>query len=212
MLIVPKGTVLNPSPGLAVSGGNVETSQRVVDVLYGAFNLAAASQGTMNNFLFGREDGRGRQYYETIGGGSGAVEGHDGASAVQVHMTNTRLTDPEVFEFRFPEVRIEAFTIRRGSGGAGRFRGGDGVDRRIRFLQPSRITLLSERRNRPPYGIKGGAPGACGENLLVRADGSTVDLAGKTSRSVEPGDLVVIRTPGGGGFGRPQEVASDVPI
>ncbi len=203
-LMVPEGTVLNPRPGSAVSGGNVETSQRVVDVLYGALGVAAASQGTMNNFLFGRRDGTGRQYYETIGGGSGALEGHDGASGVQVHMTNTRLTDPEILESRFPEVRIERFTIRRGSGGAGRFRGGDGVERAIRFLEPREITILSERRNRAPYGLHGGDPGAKGQNLLIGADGETQDLGGKVSRSVHPGDLVVIRTPGGGGFGRPE--------
>ena len=199
---IPQGCLLNPSPGAAVVGGNVETSQRVVDVLLGALGIAAASQGTMNNFLFGREDGRGKQYYETIAGGSGATDRHSGASAVQVHMTNTRITDPEVLEQRFPEVRLERFAIRRGSGGKGRHRGGDGVIRAVRFLEPRKVSILSERRAYPPYGLVGGGPGAKGRNILIRRDGTSENLGGKVERVVKAGELVIIKTPGGGGFGR----------
>ena len=198
---IPQGCLLNPSPDAAVVGGNVETSQRVVDVLLGALGMAAASQGTMNNFLFGREDGQGRQYYETIAGGSGAVDGHPGASAVQVHMTNTRITDPEVLEQRFPELRLERFAIRRGSGGKGRYRGGDGVIREIRFLEPRKVSILSERRVYPPYGMAGGRPGARGRNLLVRRNGQVGALPGKVELVVRPGEKIVIKTPGGGGYG-----------
>jgi len=201
-LIVPDGCLLNPRHGAAVGGGNVETSQRIVDVLYGALGVAAASQGTMNNFLFGKTDGSGRQYYETIGGGSGAVEGNAGASAVQVHMTNTRITDPEVLEHRYPEVLIERFEIRRGSGGAGRYRGGDGVIRSIRFLKPREVTILSQRRVSRPYGLKGGSAGQKGQNLLVKTDGTIRKLGGKTTLKIQAGETVVIKTPGGGGFGK----------
>ena len=199
---IPKGCLLNPSPDAAVVGGNVETSQRVVDALLGALGIAAASQGTMNNFLFGREDDRGKQYYETIAGGSGAIYGHSGASAVQVHMTNTRITDPEVLEQRFPEIRLERFAIRRGSGGKGSYRGGDGVIREVRFLEPRKISILSERRAYPPYGLAGGRPGARGRNILIRRDGITENLGGKVERVVRAGERVIIKTPGGGGFGR----------
>ncbi|MDP8224783.1 MAG: hydantoinase B/oxoprolinase family protein [Candidatus Lernaella stagnicola] len=202
-LVVPEGSLLHPRPGAAVAGGNVETSQRIVDALYGALGVAAASQGTMNNFLFGRPDGGGRQYYETIAGGAGAVDGRAGASAVQVHMTNTRITDPEVLEYRYPEIRVERFTIRRGSGGAGRYRGGDGVIRAFRFLEPRRITILSERRSRAPYGLQGGKSGQPGVNRLRDEHGERV-LPGHVTITVTAGAVVEIETPGGGGFGRPE--------
>ena len=198
---IPEGSLLNPSPEAAVVGGNVETSQRVVDVLLGALGMAAASQGTMNNFLFGRADGKGKQYYETVAGGSGAADGHPGASAVQVHMTNTRATDPEVLEQRFPELRLERFVIRRGSGGKGKFRGGNGTIREMKFLEPRKVSILSERRIYPPYGMAGGNPGAKGKNQLVKKDGQQVNLRGKVERVIRAGETVIIKTPGGGGFG-----------
>ncbi len=189
-----------PSPAHlpAVAAGNVETSQRIVDVLLGALGLAAASQGTMNNFLFGDNT---FGYYETICGGSGATADADGASAVQVHMTNTRLTDPEILERRYP-VRLHEFAIRHGSGGPGRHRGGDGTIRRVEFLKPADVTILSQRRGpHPPYGLAGGQPGALGRNTLLRADGSREPLPGMAHLSVAPGDTITIETPGGGGFG-----------
>ena len=197
---IPDGNLLKPNANAAVAGGNVETSQRIVDVLYGALDIAAASQGTMNNVLFGSPDGTGAQYYETIAGGAGAVNGAHGASAVQVHMTNTRMTDVEVLEQRFPAVRIERFEIRRGSGGNGAWRGGDGVIRSYRFLQPQALTVLSERRTRGPFGLRGGKPGAPGQNLLMRSNGRIENLGSKAHVLVAPGDRLEIRTPGGGGF------------
>ena len=192
------GTLLPPEELPAMAGGNVETSQRVVDVLLGALGIAAASQGTMNNLIFGDAT---FGYYETICGGSGATAVGPGASAVQVHMTNTRLTDPEVLERRYP-VRLHEFSIRRGSGGAGRHRGGDGTIRRLEFLRPVELSLLSQRRGpHPPYGMAGGGPGALGRNTVLRADGSSEPLGGISHLSVLAGDIVVIETPGGGGFG-----------
>jgi 5-oxoprolinase (ATP-hydrolysing) len=193
-LIVPEGSMLNPRHPAAVVAGNVETSQVVVDALYGALGVLAASQGTMNNFTFGDAT---RQYYETIAGGSGAGPGFDGASAVQTHMTNSRLTDPEVLETRFP-VLLEQFRIRRGSGGEGRWGGGDGVIRRIRFREPMTAAVLSNHRRVPPFGARGGAPGALGRNAVERADGSVEPLG-----EMRPGDVFVIETPGGGGYGAP---------
>ncbi len=200
--------LLNPEPGPtpelspAVAGGNVETSQRVVDVLLGALGLAGASQGTMNNVVFGDAT---FGYYETVCGGSGATADGPGASAVQVHMTNTRLTDPEILERRYP-VRVREFSIRRGSGGRGRHRGGDGVVRRLEFLRPLTLSLLTQRRGpHPPYGMAGGRPGALGHNLLIRLDGTRIELPGIIQLSVEPGDTLVIETPGGGGFGKLQD-------
>ncbi|MBC6983515.1 hydantoinase B/oxoprolinase family protein [Caulobacter sp. 17J80-11] len=197
-LIVPEGSMLNPRYPAAVVAGNVETSQAVCDVLYGALGVLAAAQGTMNNFTFG--DDR-RQYYETICGGSGAGPDFDGASAVQTHMTNSRLTDPEVLETRFP-VLVEAFSIRRGSGGAGAHRGGDGVVRKIRFLEPMTAGILSNRRRVPPFGLKGGEPAAVGVNRVERADGTVEKLAGTAAVEMAPGDVFVIETPGGGGYGK----------
>ncbi len=183
----------------AVAGGNVETSQRVVDVLLGALGLAGASQGTMNNLLFGDAT---FGYYETICGGSGATADGPGAGAVQVHMTNTRMTDPEILERRFP-IRIRKFAVRRGSGGAGRNRGGDGTLRELEFLRPLTVSLITQRRGpHPPYGTAGGASGALGRNRLVRRDGTTVDLPGIIQLAVEAGDVLLLDTPGGGGFGQ----------
>ncbi len=201
-LIVPEGSMLNPRYPAAVVAGNVETSQAVVDALYGALGVLAASQGTMNNFTFGDDA---RQYYETIAGGSGAGlnsdgRGFDGTSAVQTHMTNSRLTDPEVLETRFP-VLLEEFSIRRGSGGAGRWTGGDGAMRRVRFLEPMTAAILSNRRRVPPFGSDGGQPGATGVNRIERADGTIEPLGSTAEVAMTPGDVFVIETPGGGGFG-----------
>jgi 5-oxoprolinase (ATP-hydrolysing) len=192
-----------PEDCAAVVGGNVETSQRVVDVLLGALGLAAASQGTMNNLLFGDAT---FGYYETICGGSGATADSDGADAVHTHMTNTRLTDPEVLEARYP-VRLHEFSIRRGSGGAGKHRGGDGVTRRIEFLKPLTLSILSQRRGPyPPYGLAGGHPGALGKNTLQRVGQtflSAEQLPGLVQTEVQHGDILTIETPGGGGWGAP---------
>jgi 5-oxoprolinase (ATP-hydrolysing) len=203
-LIVPDGCLLNPTPGVAVAGGNVETSQRVVDVLLGALGVAAASQGTMNNFTFGSAHGQGRQYYETIAGGSGATATHDGASGVQVHMTNTRITDVEILEHRFPEVRVEQFALRKNSGGNGNRKGGDGVVRAIRFDQPREVSLLTQRRVLAPYAMNGGTSAKCGQNILVDSKGNQTTLPGKAFVKVEPGETIVIKTPGGGGWGAPK--------
>ncbi len=198
-LIVPEASMLNPHYPSAVVAGNVETSQVVTNTLYLALGQQAASQGTMNNFTFGNEH---YQYYETLCGGTGAGPGFAGASAVHSHMTNSRLTDPEVLEWRFP-VRLEAFAIRRSSGGQGRWPGGDGVVRRIRFLEPMVAAVLANHRRRGPPGLAGGEPGACGRQWLEHADGQSEPLAGSDSRAVKPGDVVVIETPGGGGYGPP---------
>jgi len=194
-LIVPEPSLLAPGRGRAVAGGNVETSQRVVDVLLGAAGLLAGSQGTMNNLSFG--DGS-YGYYETIAGGAGAGNGFHGASAVHVHMTNTRITDAEVLERRFP-VRVLEHAVRRGSGGDGEFRGGDGVRRRLAFLAPTRVSILSERRSRGAFGLAQGGAGAPGQNLHNAAP-----LPGAAAFDVAPGDEVTLLTPGGGGYGPPQ--------
>jgi 5-oxoprolinase (ATP-hydrolysing) len=197
-LIIPEGSMLKPRPPAAVVAGNVETSQVVTDALYGATGRLAAAQGTMNNFTFGDAT---RQYYETICGGSGAGPGFDGTSAVQTHMTNSRLTDPEVLEFRYPVI-LEDFRIREGSGGEGRWRGGDGVVRRIRFREPMTASLLANRRRVAPFGLEGGGPGALGKGRVERANGEVVELPATAEVQVGPGDVFVIETPGGGGFGR----------
>ncbi|MCB2107527.1 MAG: hydantoinase B/oxoprolinase family protein, partial [Rhodobacteraceae bacterium] len=189
----------DPNDCAAVVGGNVETSQRIVDVLLGALSLSAASQGTMNNFLFGNES---FGYYETICGGAGATASAPGTDAVHTHMTNTRITDPEVLEQRYP-VRVREFSIRSQSGGAGFHGGGDGVNREIEFLSPLTVSLLTQRREFPPYGLSGGGPGKCGENSLYRANGESTILRGCDQVTVEPGDRICIRTPGGGGYGAP---------
>ena len=196
-LIIPEGTLLNPRYPAAVVAGNTEVSQAITDCLYGALGLLASSQGTMNNFLYGNAR---HQNYETICGGTGAGPDHPGTDAVHSHMTNTRMTDPEVLEQRFP-VRLEEFAIRRGSGGHGRFPGGAGVVRRLRFLEPMTATLISSHRVTEPYGLAGGGPGARGRNRLLRADGRVIALRGDDEVQVQAGDQIVIETPGGGGYG-----------
>ncbi len=196
-IIVPEGSLLNPARGAAVVAGNVETSQIVVDALYGALGALAASQGTMNNFTFGDDA---RQYYETIAGGSGAGATFDGAAAVQTHMTNSRLTDPEVLEARFP-VLVESFAVRRGSGGSGAHRGGDGAVRRIRFRAPMTAAILSNRRATAPFGVASGGNGQAGVNRVERANGVVETLGATAETQMEIGDVFVIETPGGGGFG-----------
>jgi len=205
-VIVPQGCLLNPRHPAAVVAGNVETSQCVTDALYGALGVMSASQGTMNNFTFGNAR---HQYYETIAGGSGAgilsggndqVQGFEGTSCVQTHMTNSRLTDPEVLEWRYP-VRIDSFAIRQGSGGDGRWRGGDGAVRRVRFLEPMTAAILSGHRRVAPYGMAGGLPGAVGRNAVERADGQITELDACASVEMNAGDVFIIETPGGGGYG-----------
>ena len=210
-LVVPESSLLWPKPPAAVVAGNVETSQAVVNALYGALGVMAAAQGTMNNLSFG--DGE-RQYYETICGGAGAGRDRDGtgfagASAVQTHMTNSRLTDVEILEERFP-VRLERFQIRQGSGGAGRWRGGDGVERWLRFLAPQTVCVLSGSRRVPPFGLAGGEPGQPGENGIQRAGGAWEPLAGRAQVEMGAGDLLRIATPGGGGFGAADASANNV--
>jgi 5-oxoprolinase (ATP-hydrolysing) len=198
-IVVPPGSILDPPPGSAVVGGNVETSQRIVDVLLGALGKVAASQGTMNNVAFGDES---FGYYETIGGGAGAGEGFDGASGVHTHMTNTRVTDAEVLEARHP-VRLLRFALRRGSGGAGRWRGGDGLVREYEFRAPVTVSLLSERRATAPYGLAGGEPGMRGSNRVERRGGAIEEHPGCSTVRVESGDRLSVETPGGGGYGPP---------
>ena len=196
---VPEGSMLAPNYPAAVVAGNVETAQMVTDTLYGALKTMAAAQGTMNNFTFG--SGR-WQYYETICGGSGAGPTFDGTSCVHTNMTNTRLTDPEILEWRYPVV-LERFEIRRGSGGAGRHRGGDGSLRRIKFLEPMTAAIVSGHRKVPPYGMAGGSPGACGRTWIERCDGTIFELASCDEIEMMPGDIFVIQTPSGGGYGEP---------
>ena len=198
-IVVPPGSMLDPVFPAAVAAGNVETSQAVTAALLGALGAAAASQGTMNNLTFGDER---YQYYETLCGGAGAGPSWDGCSAVHTHMTNSRLTDPEVLESRYP-VRVEEFAVRRGSGGAGAHRGGDGVVRRLRFLEPLTAAIVSSGRRVAPYGLAGGLPGLCGRNAVERAGGTVEELPGIAEASLAPGDVLVIETPGGGGYGEP---------
>ena len=206
---IPEGSMLRPRYPAAVVAGNVETSMCITDALYGALGVLACSQGTMNNFTFGNER---YQYYETVAGGSGAgvyerspeglLRGFDGADVVQTHMTNSRLTDPEVLEWRFP-VRLESFEVRKGSGGRGRWRGGDGAVRRIRFLEPMTAAILSGHRRVPPHGLAGGAPGEPGRNYVIRADGSRSGLGPYDQTEMAANDQFVIESPGGGGYGDP---------
>lgn len=197
-LRLPEASLLNPAYPAAVVAGNVETSQAIVDALYAALGVLAASQGTMNNLSFG--DGQ-RQYYETLCGGAGAGPNHAGASGVHTHMTNSRLTDPEVLEQAYP-VRVESFGLRHGSGGAGRWRGGEGVIRRLRFLAPMQGNLIASRRRVAPHGLDGGGPGQCGEQWLEQADGCCTPLPGIGAFTLAAGDVLGIATPGGGGFGK----------
>jgi 5-oxoprolinase (ATP-hydrolysing) len=180
-----------------VVAGNVETSQCITDALYGALGVLAASQGTMNNFTFGNQR---YQYYETVAGGSGAGQGFQGADVVQTHMTNSRLTDPEVLEWRYP-VRLESFEIRHGSGGRGRWRGGHGGVRRVRFLEPMTAAILSGHRLVQPHGLAGGEAGRAGHNFVQRAAGGVTELGPFDQTEMAAGDVFVIESPGGGGYG-----------
>ena len=209
-VIAPEGTIVNARPPAAVCGGNVETSQRIVDVLYKSLAAAlpgripAASQGTMNNFTFGGVDPRAGQpvaYYETVSGGMGARPTMDGLSGIHTHMTNSMNTPVEALEHAYP-VQVLRYSLRPGSGGDGKWRGGDGVIREIRFLTRAQVTLLSDRREFPPYGLNGGENGHTGLNVLVRKDGRKEQLASKFSTWVEAGDVLSIQTPGGGGWGK----------
>ena len=207
-LVVPAGCLLNPRAPAAVVAGNVETSQVVVNALFAALGVMAAAQGTMNNLIFGNHR---CQYYETICGGSGAGRladgrGFPGASAVQTHMTNSRLTDPEILEERLP-VRLELFAVRHGSGGGGRWPGGDGVVRQLRFLEPVTVSLLTGARQVAPFGLAGGGAAACGQNQLLHGDGRVDSLAGLAECQLQPGDAVRVCTPGGGGYGAAEEVS-----
>lgn len=201
-IIIPEGTFLSPAPGAAVVAGNTEVSQAVCNALFGALDTLSCSQATMNNFLFGDAT---RQYYETICGGTGAGPDFAGTSAVHSHMTNTRMTDPEVLELRYP-VRLEEFAIRRGSGGAGAHRGGDGAIRRIRFLEPMTAVIVASRRNVAPFGLHGGQDGAAGRQYVERADGTREVLTGTDQAALQPGDAFIIETPGGGGFGHSEAI------
>ena len=196
-LVVPTGSMLDPVFPAAVAAGNVETSQAITSALFGALGVVAASQTTMNNLTFGDER---YQYYETICGGAGAGPTWDGCSAVHTHMTNSRLTDPEVLEWRYP-VRVDEFAVRRGSGGAGAHHGGDGVERRLRFLEPLTAALVTSSRRVAPYGLAGGLPGALGRNAIARAEGSVEELPGVAQAAMRPGDVLIVQTPGGGGYG-----------
>jgi len=206
-IIIPEGSMLAPKYPAAVVAGNVETSQAVTDALFGALGVLAASQGTMNNVTFGNDR---HQYYETVCGGSGAGSDFDGTSAVHTHMTNTRLTDPEVLEWRYP-VLLESFGIRHGSGGAGRHKGGDGTLRRLRFLEDMEVIILSNHRIVAPYGVAGGAPGQCGRNWVERTDGSRDEMTAMDKRKVVAGDVFVLQTPTGGGYGPPMERVEPAP-
>ncbi|MGC0143317.1 hydantoinase B/oxoprolinase family protein [Pseudactinotalea sp. Z1732] len=198
-IIIPEGSMLAPTYPAAVVAGNVETSQAITGALYAALGVQAEGAGTMNNVTFGNDE---HQYYETLSSGSGAGDGFDGTDVVQTHMTNSWLTDPEVLEWRLP-VRVDAYQIRRGSGGAGRFRGGDGGRRRLQFTQDVTVTVLSGHRRIPPYGMAGGQPGALGRHWVEHPDGSTTEMAGCDSVDASAGDTFVIETPGGGGYGSP---------
>ncbi|HBU97725.1 hydantoinase B/oxoprolinase family protein [Thalassospira lucentensis] len=197
-LIVPEGSMLNPVYPAAVVAGNVETSQHVTDTLYAALGVMSGAQGTMNNFTWGNDT---HQYYETICGGSGAGPGFDGTSGVHTHMTNSRLTDPEVLEWRFP-VMLESFEIRQNSGGNGEFKGGNGTTRRVRFLEDMTASILSNHRRVPNQAVAGGEPGKLGRNAIERVDGTVEELKGTDGAQMHPGDVFIIETPGGGGYGK----------
>ena len=198
---IPAGSLLDPSVAAAVVGGNVLTSQRVTDVVLKAFGVAAASQGCMNNFTFG-DDTFG--YYETVGGGAGAGATWHGQSGVHTHMTNTRITDPEILERRYP-LLLRQFAVRRGSGGRGRFNGGDGLIREVEFLKTLNVAILSERRVYAPFGLEGGEDGLRGRNIFIHKDGRQIYMGAKNEIVARPGDRFRIETPGGGGFGRSEE-------
>jgi 5-oxoprolinase (ATP-hydrolysing) len=195
--IIPENSLLNPSPDAGVVGGNVLTSQRVVDVVLKAFSACAASQGCMNNLTFGDKK---FGYYETIAGGAGAGPTWEGRSGIHTHCTNTRITDPEILERRYP-ILLREFSIRKGSGGKGKHRGGDGVIREMEPLRPLIVSILSERRVLQPYGMCGGEPGTCGRNLLIRNNGVTVNIGGRCSTDWNVGERLRLETPGAGGYG-----------
>ena len=198
---IPDPSMLSPSPEAAVVAGNVETSSRITDVLLRAFGAVAGAQGTMNNLTFGDAS---FGYYETVGGGSGAGHDWDGKDAVHAHMSNTRITDAEILERRYP-ILLREFSIRPGSGGRGRHHGGNGVIREIEFLKPMTAAIVSERRVIAPYGLEGGEPGALGRNLWLRVTGQTVNLGGRNEVPISPGDRIRLETPGGGGYGTPSQ-------
>jgi len=199
-IVIPEKTMISPEYPAAVISGNTEVSQAITDCLFGALGVLASSQGTMNNFVYGNEI---YQNYETICGGTGAGPDHPGTSGVHSHMTNTRMTDPEVVEWRFP-VRVESFALRTNSGGRGRYPGGDGVIRKLHFLEPMTATVLSSHRETEPYGLMGGCAGKCGRNSVIRSDGTEIELGGNDQVEMNPGDAIIIKTPGGGGFGQPE--------
>jgi 5-oxoprolinase (ATP-hydrolysing) len=198
-VIIPPGSMLAPAYPAAVAAGTVETSQAITGALYAALGIMAEGSGTMNNVTIGNER---HQYYETVASGSGAGNGFAGTDVVQTHMTNSRLTDPEVLEWRYP-VRLDRYAIRPGSGGAGRWPGGCGGRRELRFLEPMTVTTLSSHRRVPPYGMAGGSPGGLGRHWIARADGSVTPMQGCDSVPVDAGDVFVLETPGGGGYGPP---------
>ncbi|MCF6189484.1 MAG: hydantoinase B/oxoprolinase family protein [Cocleimonas sp.] len=197
-IIIPKKSMISPEYPAAVIAGNVETSQVIVDTLFGALKVMAASQGSMNNFFWGNEE---YQYYETLCGGAGATQNHDGTDAVHTHMTNSRLTDPEVLEYRFPVI-LDEFKIRQNSGGAGKHKGGEGIERKVRFLEPMTATLLTGHRKVPPYGMAGGSAGKVGKNIVKRANGEQEDLGTTAEVALNTGDSIIIKSPGGGGYGK----------
>jgi 5-oxoprolinase (ATP-hydrolysing) len=223
-LVCPENTILSPSPTAATVGCTTETSQKLADLIFRAFNAAAASQGTMNNLTFGcggtdpvtGEVSKGFGYYETIAGGAGAGPGWHGASGVHTHLTNTRITDPEIFEKRYPVI-LREFSIRKGSGGAGYYRGGDGCVRDIEFRRPLSVSVLSDRRVTAPYGLEGGEDGQRGENIWVRKDpvtGSTrkTALGPRKTSNFQGGDRIIILTPGGGGWGSENAEVGEVSV
>ncbi|HSY29073.1 MAG TPA: hydantoinase B/oxoprolinase family protein, partial [Burkholderiaceae bacterium] len=196
-VIIPEGSMLNPRYPAAVVSGNVETSSCITNALYGALGVLASAPGTMNNFTFGNDE---YQYYETISGGSGAGQGFNGTDVVQTHMTNSRLTDPEVLEWRYP-VRLDSYEILRNSGGGGKWHGGNGGIRKVRFLESMTASILSNNRIVPPFGMAGGGNGNCGKNYVIRSDGTIEALGFVASTEMHQGDVFVIETPGGGGYG-----------
>jgi len=196
-VIIPPKSIISPEYPAAVIAGNTEVSQGVTDALFGALGVLASSQGTVNNFVYGNDQ---YQNYETICGGTGAGPNHPGTSAVHSHMTNTKMTDPEVLEWRFP-VRVDSFSIRHGTGGKGKFKGGDGIVREVTFLESMKMTLLTSHRHTDPYGLEGGGAGARGHNFIRRADGTIEELPGNAESDMKPGDTFIMETPGGGAYG-----------
>jgi 5-oxoprolinase (ATP-hydrolysing) len=204
-IIIPEGSMLNPRPPAATVAGNVETSQCITDAIYGALGVMAASSGTMNNVTFGNAE---YQYYETVSGGTGAGPDFNGCDTVQAHMTNSRMTDPEILEWRYP-VRVVEHSIRRGSGGAGKWHGGNGATRKILFLEPMTAAILAGHRRVPNFGMDGGEAGGLGKTWVERADGSRTDLRYSDETQMNVGDKFVLETPGGGGYGPPSQLPQE---